>query len=56
MACLGAVRIFEIKLKMFRKQLENVNLCHFSSCDDSVCVLFPVIRAEETIPSLRILK
>jgi hypothetical protein len=27
----GAVRAFEIKLKLFRKQLENANLCHFLS-------------------------
>jgi hypothetical protein len=43
----GAVRIFEMKLKLFRKQLENVNPCHFSSCyllpmDGSVSVPFPV--------------
>jgi hypothetical protein len=36
------VRAFEMKLKLFRKQLENVNMCHFSSCvllhnDGSVC-------------------
>jgi len=29
----GAVRAFETKLKLFRKQLEIVNLCHFSYCD-----------------------
>jgi hypothetical protein len=25
----GAVRAFEMKLKLFRKHLENVNLCQF---------------------------
>jgi hypothetical protein len=44
-------------LKRFRKQLENVNLCHFSSCDllhkyGSVSVPFPDIRAVEMIDSL----
>jgi hypothetical protein len=29
----GAVRPFEMKLRIFLKQLENVNLCKFSSCD-----------------------
>jgi hypothetical protein len=29
----GTARAFEMKLKLFWKQLENVNLCHFSSCD-----------------------
>jgi hypothetical protein len=29
----GAVRAFKIKLKLFQKHLENVNLCHFSSSD-----------------------
>jgi hypothetical protein len=29
----GAVRAFDMKLKLFQKQLENVNLCNFSSCD-----------------------
>jgi hypothetical protein len=29
----GAVRAFEVKLELFQKQLENVNLWHFASCD-----------------------
>jgi hypothetical protein len=29
----GVVRAFEMKLKVFRRHLENINLCHFSSCD-----------------------
>jgi hypothetical protein len=29
----GAVRAFEIKLKLFQKRLENVSLYNFSSCD-----------------------
>lgn len=28
-----AVKVFGIKLKLFPKQLENVNLCRFSYCD-----------------------
>jgi hypothetical protein len=28
-----AVSTFEMKLKLLRKEFENVNLCHFSSCD-----------------------
>jgi hypothetical protein len=29
----GAARAFEMKLKQFWKQLEDVNLCHFASCE-----------------------
>jgi hypothetical protein len=29
----GAVRAFEMELKLHEKQMENVNLCHFSSYD-----------------------
>jgi hypothetical protein len=29
----GAVGAFLMKLGVFWKQLENINLCHFSSCD-----------------------
>jgi hypothetical protein len=52
----GAVRAFEMELKLFRKQLNNVNLCHFSSCDllhkdGSVCVSFPSVRAIKMIDS-----
>jgi hypothetical protein len=52
-----AVNAFEIRLKLFRKQLENVNLCRFSSCDllhndGSVNVPFPSVRAVEMIDSL----
>jgi hypothetical protein len=44
----GAVRAFEMKLKLFWKQLENINLCHFSFCkllyrDGSESVPFPSI-------------
>jgi hypothetical protein len=53
----GPVRAFEIKLELFRIQLENVSLCHFSSCDflhkvESVNVLFPGSRAVEMIDSM----
>jgi hypothetical protein len=46
-----------MKLRLFRKQLENVNLCHFSSCDllhkdGSVSVPFSSVRAVEMIDSL----
>jgi hypothetical protein len=42
----GAVRDFEMKLKLFQEVLENANLCYFSSCDllhkdGSVLVPFP---------------
>jgi len=30
---LGSVRSFEMKLKLFRKQLENAELYNFSSCE-----------------------
>jgi len=41
---------FEMKLEVFRAQLENVNLCHLSSCDllhkcASVSVPFTGVRA-----------
>jgi hypothetical protein len=29
----GAIRAFEMKLKLFWKQLKNVSLCHFSARD-----------------------
>jgi hypothetical protein len=53
----GAAREFAMKPKLFRKQLENVNLCHFSSCvllykNGSVSVPFPSVRAVEMIDSL----
>jgi hypothetical protein len=53
----GAFRAFEMKLKLFLKQLENVDLCHFSSCDllcndVSLSVPFPSVRAVEMIDSL----
>jgi hypothetical protein len=52
----GAVRGFELKLKMFRKQMEDVNVC-FSSCnlfhkDGSANVSFPSALAAEIIDSL----
>jgi hypothetical protein len=48
----GLVRPFEMKLKLFRKQLQNVNLFNFTSCDldhknASVTVPFPDVRAVE---------
>jgi hypothetical protein len=53
----GAVRAFEIKLELFWKKLENINLCHFSSCDllhkdGSVSVPFPSNHAVEMIDTL----
>jgi hypothetical protein len=47
-----AVRVVEMKLKLFRKQMKNVNLCHFPSCDllhkdGSVNVPFPSVCAVE---------
>jgi hypothetical protein len=53
----GAVRAFEMKLKLFQKQLENVNLCHFSFCDllhkdGSASVPFSSVHAIEMIASL----
>lgn len=44
----GIVTTFEMKLKLFRKQLENINLRHFSPwdllhADESASVLFPSI-------------
>jgi hypothetical protein len=53
----GAVRAFEMKLKLFRKQLKNVNMCHFDFCDllhkdGSASVPFPSVRAVEMIDSL----
>jgi hypothetical protein len=52
-----AVRGFEMKLKLFRKQMENVNLCNLSSCDlfledGSVNVRSQRVRAVEMIDSL----
>jgi hypothetical protein len=52
-----AARAFEMKLKLFRKQLENVNLCHFFFCDllyeyVSASVPFQNARAVEMINSL----
>jgi hypothetical protein len=46
-----------MKLKLFRKRSENINLCHFSSCDfllnnGSVTVPLPSVRAIEMIDSL----
>jgi hypothetical protein len=43
-----------MKRKSFQKQLENLNLCYFSSCDSlhkggSVIVPFPSVLAAETI-------
>jgi hypothetical protein len=58
----GAVRTFEMKLKIFQKQLKNVNLCHFISCDllhktGSVSVPFQVSLSQKLlIPWLGILK
>jgi hypothetical protein len=54
---LGAVRAFEIKLKLFWKGLESFNLCYFPSCDflhkdGSVSVHFPGVHAVEMIDSL----
>jgi hypothetical protein len=53
----GTVIAFEMKLKIFPKQLENVILCHFSSCDllhmdESVSVPFPSVHAVEMTDSL----
>jgi hypothetical protein len=53
----GAVRAFEMKLKLFRKQLENFNLYHCSfrelrHKDGSVSDAFPIARAVEIIDSL----
>jgi hypothetical protein len=53
----GAVRTFEMKLKLFWKQLQNANLCHFSSCDflhkdGYESVPFPTVRDVEMIDSL----
>jgi hypothetical protein len=53
----GDVRAFRMKLKLFWKQLENVNLCHVSSRDllhkdESVSVLFQCVRAVEMTESL----
>jgi hypothetical protein len=53
----GAVRVFEMKLKLFWKQLQNVNLCHFNSCylfqkDGSVGFRLPSVRAVEMIGSI----
>jgi hypothetical protein len=46
-----------MKLRVFQKQLENVNLCHFSSCDmfhknGSESVPFPSVCAVEMFDSL----
>jgi hypothetical protein len=46
-----------MKLKLFCKQLKNVNLCHFSSCnllhnDGSASVPFPSVHAIEMTDSL----
>jgi hypothetical protein len=53
----GTVRGFEKKLKLFWKQFEYVNLCHFSSCDllhkdGSVSTLFLSVSSLEMIDSL----
>jgi hypothetical protein len=52
----GAVRAFEMKLDIFWKQIENVNVCRFSSCDlhrvhGLVSVRFPRVCAVEMIGS-----
>lgn len=52
-----AVRVFEMRLKLFCKMLENINLCLFSSSDllrksISVSVPFPSVRAVEMVDSL----
>jgi len=52
----GAVIAFEMELKLVRKQLENVNLFHSSSCDllhkdGSVSIPFTNVRAVETVGS-----
>jgi hypothetical protein len=57
----GTVRIFVIKLKLFRKKFENFNSRNFSSCDllltdGSVNVPLPSARAVEIILLLRTLK
>jgi hypothetical protein len=53
----GAVGDFELKLKLYRKQLGNINLCHFSSCNlhhrnGSVSVPFLTVHALEMMESL----
>jgi hypothetical protein len=53
----GAIRTFEIKLKVLREQMKNVNLCHFSSCDSlhksaSLNIPFPNIHAAEIVEIL----
>jgi hypothetical protein len=49
-----AVRYFEMKLKLFRKEFENGNMCYLSSCellhkDGSVCIPFPSVRVQEMV-------
>jgi hypothetical protein len=53
----GTIRTFEMKPKLLRKLLENVTMCHFSSCDllhkdGSVSVPFPSVRVVEVIDPL----
>jgi hypothetical protein len=52
-----AFREFEMKLKLFRKELENVDLCHSYYCDllykdGLVSVLFRIFCAVELADSL----
>jgi hypothetical protein len=55
--CLGLSELLKLKLKLFRKRLEDVNVSHFSSCDllpmgGSVSVPFSRVRAVEMTNSL----
>jgi len=52
----GAVRTFQMKLIFFRKQFEDVKLCHFPSCDllrkdGSLSAPFLSVRIVEMIDS-----
>jgi hypothetical protein len=52
-----AVRALEIKLKLFWKQLENVNLSHFFSCDliykdQCISVSFPGVSVVKIIDAM----
>jgi hypothetical protein len=53
----GVVRASEMKLKLFRNEFENVNLCQFSACDllyrdGAISVPLPSVRAVEITDSL----
>jgi hypothetical protein len=53
----GAVRASEMKVKLIRKQLENVNLCHFfflrfAHKHGTLNVHFPAVRNVQMIDSL----